>query len=72
MARDTDERDTLIHGAIDQLAHKISSTFGLTWRETLERLVAFAENDETAPCFTTAAGKPRKRPRKPQPEAHAA
>jgi len=72
MDRETDERDALIHGAIDQLAHKVSATFGLTWRETLERLVAFSENDESAPCFTTAAGKPRKRSRRPVAEAHAA
>ena len=61
MDREQDERDALIHGAIEQLAQKISATFGLSWRETLERMVAFSENDESAPCFTTSAGKPRKR-----------
>lgn len=72
MERETDERDALIHVAFDNLARKIGATFGLSWRETLERMVAFAENDEQAPCFTTAAGKPRRRPRKLHAEAHAA
>lgn len=71
MTRDDDIRDAQIHGAIDTLAQKVASTFGLTWREMLERLVCFAENDEHAPCFTVSAGKPRKRPRRVREEARA-
>lgn len=61
-----DERVELMHLATEAHVKALRITWGVSRKAALEHLIAFAENDEESPAFTTASGKPRKRSR---PEA---
>lgn len=66
-----DERDLQKHTAREILIAQYARTFGLSRKQAHEDWIAHIENDDLSPVFTTAAGKPRKRPRKIQAEARA-
>lgn len=66
-----DELDFQKHEAREILVAQYQRTFGLTERQAWEDFVIHAENHPLTPVFTTAAGKPRKRPRKIQEEVRA-
>lgn len=71
MTIDEDARDLAIHESIDNLVNAMMFANGWTRTQALSRIVGYLENDEDSPAFTTNAGKPRKRPRKVNAEAHA-
>ncbi len=58
-----DSRDLAITAAIDQLVTRIMRANNFTRKEALERLVAFAENDDEAPLTPVAPIKLSKRRR---------
>jgi hypothetical protein len=59
--RSDDERAAMMHGATDDHVKALMITWGMSRKAALEHLIAFAENDEESPAFTTRAGPPRKR-----------
>lgn len=63
---DEDARDLAAHAAIEANVKALRIAFGFSRREALERLVAFAENDEESPVY---ALKPARRSRKRRLEA---
>lgn len=63
---DPDTLDLAAHAAIEANVKAMRIAFGFSRREALERLVAFAENDEESPVY---ALKPARRPRKRRLEA---
>ena len=56
-----DERDLRMHAATEAHIKALRITWGLSRKQALEHLVAFAENDEEAPVFCVTAAQPRRR-----------
>jgi hypothetical protein len=44
-----DDFDLAIHGDIDDFVDDLARDYGMSRRETLERLIGFVENDDDAP-----------------------
>ncbi len=71
-SRTDDELAVLMHAETEAHIKRLRITTGKSRKAVLEHLVCFAENDEEAPAFTTAPGKPRKpRQRRAQQEVRA-
>lgn len=56
-----DQVADLMHIETEAHIKRLRIAFGRSRKQVLEHLVCFAENDEEAPAFTVAPGKPRKR-----------
>lgn len=66
-----DQVADLMHIETEMHIKRLRIAFGLSRKQVLEHLVCFSENDEEAPAFTTAPGKPRRRARRANAEAQA-